>query len=220
MIRAILFDLDETLYPRQAGVMGQIRVLILRYLRTRFGLSSEEAEVLRRQYFQIYGTTMRGLQINHQIDVDEFLRYVHDIPLHEYLQPNYSLDAVLASILQDKVVFTNASREHAEAVLESLGIRRHFVKIVDVRDVDYESKPQAIAYQRACQLLGVRPEECVLVEDNVRNLRPAKALGMTTVLVQYDSDGPDEAVDYAIRRIEEIGDVLNRIDRLRDVPCG
>jgi putative hydrolase of the HAD superfamily len=220
MIRAILFDLDETLYPRQAGVMGQIRVLILRYLRTRFGLSSEEAEVLRRQYFQTYGTTMRGLQINHQIDVDEFLRYVHDIPLHEYLQPNHSLDAVLASILQDKVVFTNASREHAEAVLELLGIRRHFVQIVDVRDVDYESKPQAVAYQRACQLLGVRPEECVLVEDNVRNLRPAKALGMTTVLVQHDSDGPDEAVDYAIRRIEEIGDVLNRIDRPRDVPCG
>jgi putative hydrolase of the HAD superfamily len=219
MIRAILFDLDETLYPRQAGVMGQIRALILRYLRTRFGLSSEEADALRRQYFQTYGTTMRGLQINHQIDVDEFLHYVHDIPLHEYLQPNLHLDAVLASIPQEKVVFTNASREHAEAVLELLGISRHFVQIVDVRDVDYESKPQAAAYQRACQLLGVRPEECVLVEDNVCNLRPAKALGMTTILVRYDSDGPDEAVDYAIRRIEEIGDVLNRVNRLHVISC-
>lgn len=210
MIRIILFDLDETLYPKQAGIMEQIGRLMLRYLRTRFGLSPSEAQALRREYFQTYGTTMRGLQTHHQIDADEFLRYVHDIPLHEYLQPNPSLDAVLASIPQEKVVFTNASREHAESVLELLGIRRHFAHIVDVRDVGYDSKPQPVAYQRVCQLLRVRPEECLLVEDSSRNLRPAKAMGMTTVLV--GSDGADECVDYTICRIEEIGDVLVHVN--------
>ena len=190
--------------------MDQIRILMLRYLRARLGLSAEEADALRRHYFQTYGTTMRGLQINHRIDADEFLRYVHDIPLHEYLTPNPRLDAVLASIPQEKVVFTNASREHAEGVLATLGIRRHFMQIVDVRDLDYESKPQPDAYRRICLLLGVQPEECILVEDNVRNLRPARALGMVTVLV--DSEGEHDGADYAIQRVEEIGDVLHHLD--------
>jgi putative hydrolase of the HAD superfamily len=209
MIHTILFDLDETLYPRGTGLMERIRSQILAYIQTQLDLSAQEADVLRHQYLRAYGTTMRGLQIHHQIDADEYLRYVHNIPLHEYLQPNPELDAVLASIAQEQIVFTNASREHAEAVLAQLGIRRHFSRIVDVRDMNYESKPQPRAYQRICEMLGVRPTECLLVEDNVRNLRPAKDLGMTTVLV--GSDGTEASIDYAIARIEDIGGVLERI---------
>lgn len=212
MIRYILFDLDETLYPPQAGIMEQIRVLMLRYLRTQLNLSTEEADALRRHYFQTYGTTMRGLQINHNIDPNEFLDYVHDIPLHEYLQPNPDLDRILASVPQEKVVFTNASREHAERVLGLLGIRRHFAQIIDVRDMNYESKPLASAYHRICELLGVRPEECMIVEDNVRNLQPAKAVGMTTVLIRDGNDPIDDNVDYVLSRVEEIGVLLARID--------
>lgn len=209
-IQTILFDLDDTLYPRSAGVLGQVRELILRYIRTRLDLAPDEAEALRRHYLQAYGTTMRGLQIHHQIDADEFLDYVHDIPLDNYLQSNPALDRALASLPQRKVVFTNASREHAERVLDTLGVRHHFERIVDVRDLDFESKPQSTAYRRICQLLDLRPEECALVEDNVRNLRPAKELGMTTVLVGEHGEADGAVVDYAVARIEEIADVLNR----------
>jgi putative hydrolase of the HAD superfamily len=212
MIRTILFDLDDTLYPCHAGVMDQIRASMLHYLQTRFDLTPEQADLLRRQYFATYGTTMRGLQINHHIDPDEFLHYVHDIPLHQFLQPNPELDAVLAAIPQDKVVFTNASREHAGRVLRILGIRQHFSRIVDVRDMNYESKPQLSAYRRICELLGLQPEECMLVEDNVRNLQPAKALGMTTVLVADGQDAAVDEVDYVIARIEDIHQVLARMD--------
>lgn len=213
MIRRILFDLDDTLYPRQAGIMNQIRTLMLRYMQTRLDLSPKEADQLRHHYLLTYGTTMRGLQVNHQIDPEDFLHYVHDIPLDRYLQSNPELDAVLASLPHEKVIFTNASREHAERVLDQLGIRRHFARIVDIRDMDYESKPQALAYRRICELLEVEPGECLLVEDNVRNLRPAKALGMTTVLVGQPEDSTDGVVDYVLGRIEEIGDLMARFER-------
>jgi putative hydrolase of the HAD superfamily len=211
MIRIILFDLDDTLYPPQSGMMDQIRDRILGYIRIRLDLSPEEADALRRHYFQVYGTTMRGLQVNHHIDADEFLHFVHDIPLRQYLQPNPLLDSVLAAVPQEKVIFTNASREHAEGVLDVLGIRHHFTRIVDVRDMNYESKPQPVAYQRVCQLLDAQPEECLMVEDNMRNLHPASALGMATILVQDGSHAPDNSVDYTIRHIEEIGDLLKEI---------
>jgi putative hydrolase of the HAD superfamily len=209
MIRVVLFDLDETLYPRWAGIMEQLGILLVRFMNTRLGIPAEEAQSLRRQYFQTYGTTMRGLQIHHQIDPDDFLSFVHDIPLDQYIQPNPKLDAALAAITYDKVVFTNASREHAERVLAILGISHHFSRIIDVRDVGYESKPQKNAYLRACHLLGVAPEECIIVEDNVRNLRPAKALGMTTVLV--DGHDQEDVVDYTIAQIEDIAHVLQAL---------
>lgn len=207
MIRTILFDLDDTLYPRRSGIMEQIRALILTFIEARLNLSSKEADALRRQYLETYGTTMRGLQINHQIDADEYLHHVHNIPLDKYLQPNPVLDAVLASIRQDKVVFTNASREHAERVLERLDIRRHFSRIVDVRDMGFESKPQPSAYQRICDLLNIRPVECALVEDNLRNLQPAKALGMVTILVQEECGNDLDGIDHVIPCIEQIGRV-------------
>lgn len=213
MIRLILFDLDDTLYPRQTGIMDEIRALMLRYIQARLDLSPAEADELRRHYFQAYGTTMRGLQINHQIDPDEFLQHVHDIPLDQYLQPNLELDAVLASIPQEKIVFTNASREHAEEVLGRLGIRRHFSRIIDVRDMDYQSKPHAEAYRRICELLEVEPGECLLVEDNVRNLRPAKALGMTTVLVGHGEGSLDGSVDYVLDRVEDFGPLVTRFQQ-------
>jgi putative hydrolase of the HAD superfamily len=211
MIRTILFDLDDTLYPRQVGIMEQIRALMLRYMQTRFNLSPEEADALRRQYFLTYGTTMRGLQIHHHIDPNEFLDFVHDVPLHEFLQPNAELRQVLDAIPLQKVIFTNASREHAERVLDLLGVRHQFSQIIDVRDLNFESKPQPAAYHRICQLLDVRPEECLLVEDNVSNLRPAKALGMTTVLVKDGSGELAENVDYVIHRVEDIAQVLAEI---------
>lgn len=211
MIQTILFDLDETLYPRHTGIMEQIRHLILDYIRTQLDLSSQEADVLRQRYLKVYGTTMRGLQINHQIDADDYLRFVHDIPLHKYLEPNPQLDAVLTTIPQEKIIFTNASREHAERVLDRLGIRQHFTRIVDVRDMNYESKPQPSAYRRICEMLDVKPKQCILVEDNVHNLRPAKALGMTTILVRDGDAPPDDDVDYVIARTEEIGYLLQDI---------
>jgi putative hydrolase of the HAD superfamily len=202
--------------------MDHIRDRMLHYLRSRLNLSPDQADALRRHYFQTYGTTMRGLQINYQIDTEEYLDYVHNIPLHEYLTANTRLDSVLASIPETKVVFTNSSREHATRVLVQLGIRHHFDRIIDVRDVGYESKPQPAAYQLACDLLGVLPEECVMVDDNTRNLCPAKALGMTTVLVLDDSDSPtasaDGSADHIISCIEDIGKVMDDIHEQSLVP--
>jgi putative hydrolase of the HAD superfamily len=127
---------------------------------------------------------------------------------------------MLTSIRHNKVVFTNASREHAERVLDLLGIRHHFHRIIDVRDVEYESKPQPVAYERVCELLGTLPEECILVEDNARNLIAARELGMVTVLVQDGTGTTDEGADFVISEIEELGTVLARIplDRRGQTP--
>lgn len=210
MIKYILFDLDETLYSTETGLMAAIGQRILQYMQERVGLDPALARNLRRHYYQTYGATLKGLQIYHNVDPNDYLAYVHDVPLGDYLQPDEALDRALAGIQAEKIVFTNATTEHARRVLRFLGIEHHFNCIVDLRAMNYENKPQPEAYRCVLDTLGARPEECLLVEDSVRNLRPAKELGMVTVLV---NGSEEDGVDFAIDDVAQVGEVLRRIQR-------
>ncbi|HIC92731.1 MAG TPA: pyrimidine 5'-nucleotidase [Anaerolineae bacterium] len=208
LLRYALFDLDETLYPKDSGLMREIRRRMSLFMEERLGLEPELISRLRRQYYQRYGTTMRGLMIHHGVAPEEFLAYVHDIPLEEYLGPDGALDAVLGKIELEKVIFTNASAEHARRVLGILGVERHFGRIIDVRTLDYVAKPDPLAYRRALDILGAEGRECLIVDDSLRNLAPAKELGMVTVLVGGE---PGEGADFAIAQVTEIGRIVRHL---------
>jgi putative hydrolase of the HAD superfamily len=214
-LKCILFDLDETLYPSQSGLMVEIGRLMGQYMEERLGMSPTEVPALREFYYRTYGTTMRGLQIHHGIDPEDYLAYVHRVPLEDYIGPNGELDRVLAEIEAEKVVFTNASAEHARHVLAILGIERHFNCIIDVRALGYMSKPNPEAYQRALEILGVEGDECLIIDDRARNLAPAKKLGMITVLVSNEKTvSPQDQlkeVDFVIGEVAKIGDVVQRL---------
>ncbi len=68
--------------------------------------------------------------------------------------------------------------------------------IVDLFDVVVESsvvgcrKPERRFYELACEGLGVAPEACVFLDDLGVNLKPARAMGMTTIKVA----DPDDAI--------------------------
>lgn len=213
-IRYFLFDLDETLYPRSAGVMAQIGRQIRGYIVETLGLSVEDADALARRYHHEYGTSLQGLLANHQIDPDRYLNHVHTLSL-DALAPDPALDSLLAGLPAEKVIFTNADRAHAERVLQRLGIRRHFSRIIDVVAVDYVSKPNLPAYTGCLRLLNASAHECVMIEDSGRNLQPAAALGMVTVLVDGD---PNDRADYHIDTILELGPVVEAI--CADGACG
>lgn len=207
-LKYILFDLDETLYPSQCGLMAAISELMSRYMEERLGLPPAEVLALRERYYRVYGTTMRGLQIHHGIDPEDYLAYVHNLPLEDYIGRNEELDRVLNEIEIEKIVFTNATREHAWRVLNILGVAHHFSRIIDVRDVGYVTKPDPEAYRRVLELLGVEGHECLIVDDKARNLAPAKELGMTTVLVGSEVTAH---VDFVIADVTEIGEVVRRL---------
>jgi putative hydrolase of the HAD superfamily len=215
MITTLIFDLDETLYPRNAGLMQEIGARILRYLIERLGLSDEQARFQKQDYFQRYGTTLRGFIVEQPgVDPEDYLHFVHDIDLTAYLGPNPALAEMLRSLPQRKVIFTNSNVEHARNVLNILGCAELFERIIDVRAMDFISKPDPHAYERILDLIGAPGEECILIEDNARNLRPAKALGMTTILV----DGSDGAeADYCVEDVLSVKDAVERA--MQDAGC-
>jgi putative hydrolase of the HAD superfamily len=204
----IIFDLDETLYSRSNGLMQEVGRRIEMWLCNHLGLSEEESVLLRREYFQRYGTTLGGLIAEGEVDVQDFLTFVHDTRVEAYLGPDPALDAMLAAIPLRKAVYTNGTSEYAWRVLQTLGVAGHFERVIGIEKVGLRNKLYHDAYERMLTLLDAQGPECIMVEDSTRNLRPAKALGMTTVLV----DGkPDESVDFLVDSVLEVGPLLSQI---------
>lgn len=205
----MLLDLDETMYPKETGLMDLIGDRINQYMALRLGIDSREVAALRRRYYEEYGTTGRGLFLDYGLDVQEYFEFVHDLPVEELLQPDPRLDEMLDSLEEEKVIFTNATAGHARRVLRALGVESHFGPIVGIDELEYIPKPDLRAYHKLLQVIHARPEECVLVDDRARNLMPGQGLGMTTVLV-----GGEDAVDgadYAISEVVELGAVMEKI---------
>ena len=213
MLQYLVFDLDETIYPRDSGLMQEISRRINLYMIAKLGMDPASVSRLRREYWDKYGTTSRGLQLLHDIDVEEYMAFVHDAPLHDYIAPDPELDAALASLPQRKVIFTNATAAHARAVLDVVGVAHHFEATYDAFFVENESKPAPGAYRRLLSALGVGGEACLMIEDTVRNLRPAKAVGMATVLVSPPPGADVQGADYVIDRIADIGRVVKEVVR-------
>jgi len=212
-INHILFDLDETLYPQETGLMAVVSQRINDYMRLRLGIPASQIPELRKRYYRYYGTTSRGLYLHHHLDVHDYLVYVHDLPVEEYLSPDPLLDEVLDSIEAEKAVFTNSPREYVERVVRALGVERHFDRIFDIYFLEQINKPDRRAYLKVIEALETDGQDCLIVDDLARNLKPGKDLGMVTVLV---GDGPkgslwekEEGVDFVIPKVTELGNILN-----------
>ncbi len=180
----LFFDLDDTLYPSTSGLWEAIRERMGRYMWERIGLPKEEVPRIRKYYFETYGTTLRGLQIHHHVDADEYLAYVHDLPLDTFIHSDPRVKETIDSLPQRKWVFTNADARHARRVLRELELADSFCGIIDIRAIQFACKPETVAYQRAMALAGeTEPANCILLDDSPRNLAPAREMGFFTILV-------------------------------------
>lgn len=205
----ILFDLDDTLYPRASGLMDAIVERILLFMTQEVGIPADDVLDKKRIYNQQHGTALRGLMHEYQVDPLKYLAFVHDLNPGDFFGASPPLDQMLHEIPLRKVIFTNADRLHAERVLKTLQVRPHFEQIIDIAALNYKNKPDPLAYKQALSLLGVAAERCIMVDDSPRNLIPAKDLGMTTILV--DGAGPSIAIDHAVPTVFHVGPVLKNL---------
>ena len=179
----IFFDLDDTLYPSNAGLWQAIKNRMNEYMRDHMGIPEKDIRYLREKYFLQYGTTLRGLQANHKINVDDFLAYVHDLRLADYLTPDPLQRSVIASLPTRNLIFTNADIPHAQRVLAALNLNDLFPAIVDVNTVAPYCKPMPESFAIAMQLAGESdPARCVMIDDLKHTTRAAKEAGMFSIL--------------------------------------
>src|SRR6059058_4364452 len=180
-----VFDLDNTLYPHHVNLWQQVDARITEFVCNWLNLTPAEARKIQKDYYQRFGTTMRGMMTLHGVRADDYLAYVHKID-HSPLEPNPAMGAAIAKLPGRKLILTNGSTDHAGGVLERLGIGAHFEAVFDIIAAELEPKPAPQTYRRFLDLHGVDPKSSAMFEDLARNLVITHQLGMTTVLVVPD----------------------------------
>ncbi len=206
-----IFDLDNTLYPASNNLFREIDRRIVDYIRDHLELGAAAAFELKQRYRQRFGSSLRGLMEEHDVDPIVFMNFVHDIDV-TVIAPDQALGAALARLPGRKLIFTNASTRHAQNVLRRLSIGRHFAEIFDITAAGYVPKPQPEAYRTLVERHAIDPARAVFVEDLAINLAPAAALGMTTVWIAADGEDDSEAAAGHVHHvIENLADWLLKV---------
>ncbi|PVB59397.1 pyrimidine 5'-nucleotidase [Labrenzia sp. 011] len=181
-IEAWVFDLDNTLYPHDANLFSQIDEQISRYVEKMLDLPREEARAHQKALYHEFGTTLSGLMKRHEVDPDEYLRFVHDID-YSSLAPNPDLGAAIEALPGRKFIFTNGDRPHAERTAAALGISEHFEDIFGIVEADLIPKPNRETYDRFLARTGISSARSAMFEDLAKNLTVPHQLGMCTTLI-------------------------------------
>ena len=207
----LFIDLDGTVYDKHNGMWEDMSARIDHFMRTEIGIKDEDVLKTRDEYYTRYGSTLRGLQIHHNIDSLKYLAYVHDLDLSKYIKPEPELRPILQSIPHKKWIFTNSDRNHADRVLKLLGIEDLFEGIFDVWAMQYIPKPEPWTYMNARAMAGnPQPGRCVFVDDTMKNLLPAGKMGWHTVWIDQATAHP--AVSYTISKLNDLPNVIERIE--------
>jgi len=193
-----LFDLDNTLYPASAGLMDAISARIGEFISRQLNLPTTLAHSVREAYYGRYGSSVGGVLRHCQVDAGAFLKFIHDLPVENYLSPNPRLVQLLESLPGYKHLFTNAPADYARRVLQALGVEPQFEGILDLHFGGLEGKPSPAVYEKVLAALGRPASACWFVEDTAVNLIPAKALGFRTVWLTPDGRTPPAYVEYVI----------------------
>ena len=206
----IFFDLDDTLYPSSTNLWLAIKGRMNEFMRDRMNIPTSEIPALREKYYMQYGTTLKGLEKHHQINVDDFLAYVHDLPLGNYLTPDPVQREIIASLPTRNLIFTNADSSHAERVLTQLNLRDLFPVIIDVNAVTPHCKPMPESFEIAMKLAGESdPSRCVMIDDLTRTTRAAKEAGMSSIL--FGGTTASEDANASLSDWNELTNILERL---------
>ncbi|WP_293452620.1 pyrimidine 5'-nucleotidase [Planktotalea sp.] len=193
-VRTWVFDLDNTLYPPHMCLFDQIEVRMTAYVMDALGVDRKRADYLRGHYWRTHGTTLAGLMREHDVDPAPYLTDVHDIDF-TVLSPDPEMRAAITALPGRKIVYTNGCAPYAQNVLRARGLDGLFDAVYGVEHAKFHPKPDALAFDTVFLLDGVNPKEAAMFEDDPRNLKVPKVLGMRTVFVAPEALKQDH-IDY------------------------
>lgn len=188
---------------------------VVQFLASQLSCSVESAQKIREDIFVKYnGDISIGLEKDFGIERNVFFENTWNIDASKYFSADLVLQNMLLGVDAKKAVLTNAPKVWAKNALARLGIIDQFEKIYsgegEIR------KPQKEAYLQVCDAFEVKPNEVMMVEDELQYLKPAKELGMTTVFVSltnysnkfFDGFSNESYVDYAITKIYDLEKII------------
>jgi len=217
-VKALFFDMDDTLYPKSTGIWETVTERIGEYMIDVMKLPKEHVPAIMDECYKQYGMTLAGLRkgcvpahlkdIKYTVDERDFLAYVHN-SFYDRILPNPELRKVLLSLPLPKYILSNSDEPHIRRTLSRLGISDCFDGIIDIFALDWHVKPSPLAYEIAMDIAGVtNPSEAIFFDDSPKNIKGSKAVGMWTALVGGKSGYTDPYTDFALEKSEDLKSVI------------
>jgi putative hydrolase of the HAD superfamily len=223
MIKAVIFDLDNTLVDFMGMKRQAVRAAIDSMIDAGLRLRPEEVQERIDAIYQERGIEFQNVfdqllydvfrKVDYKILSAGVIAYrrAREAALVPYPHVTMTLVQLVKRGLRLAVVSDAPGRE-AWLRLCYLNFHHLFDQVVTFDDTG-ERKPSPKPFQRVLELLKIRPQEAIMVGDwPERDMVGAAQLGMTTVFARYgDTFGTVESnADYDINDISELLEIVER----------
>ena len=196
-IRAALFDFGGVIlsspfdsfasYEREAGLPeGLIRRLNSTNPDDNAWAKLERSEVSIEEFCRLFES--EALEVGHTVDAQRIIGLLSGEIRPEMVEAVRRCKAggLITACLTNNFVVVEG---HVDRETEMSAVMELFDAVIESSRVGVR-KPDPRFYEMACEQLGIEPEEAVFLDDLGINLKPAKAMGMTTIKVLT----PDQAL--------------------------
>ncbi len=224
MIKAVLFDLDNTLIDFMRVKRTSVDAAIDAMLAAGVRVKKRKATMILYRLYKQHG-------IEHQQIFQKFLREVlgkldykilaEGIVAYRktqagILQPYSDVVPTLRKLRQQRLklaIVSDAPRMRAWLRLVEMGLHNYFDIVVCHEDTGHY-KHTGLPFKRALKLLQLKPEQCLMVGDwPERDIVGAKKLGIRTVFARYGATKKikKSGADFEIESVKEVVDVVKRV---------
>ena len=208
MITAVLFDFGGVItsspfdgfaaYEREADLpQGLIRKINSTNPDNNAWAKFERSQITREEFLELFAS--EAFALGHEVDSERVLEC-----LSTQIRPKMVQAVEKLSRTYKTAILTNNLIEASEEEINPGPSREHLGSVSSMVDLIIESskigvrKPDAAFYRIACEELNTSPKECVFLDDLGINLKPARAIGMTTIKVISESQA-----------LHDLGTILN-----------
>lgn len=212
-IQAIFFDTSDTLYKNEALEKAYPDKLVELIAITKDIAKDEARQLLSDTTERLKKTEKHVTKVRAAEELGFTRPEVHEkafckVVPRDYLSKDEALDTVMSQLAERYKlgIISNLNHAHMLEVFEALGLSPTWLPLMVTEDMVQAIKPAAEPFLKAIELAGCSPTECLYVGDSPsKDMRPAKEVGMRTVLVSPDSSPEDmEHADASIRSVKEI----------------
>lgn len=193
MIKAILFDLDGTLVDTNNLIIQSFKHTFKKEL----NLDVDEAEIVMYFGEPLKYTLAKYGEENLDKLMNTYRSYnetMHDELACAVESADNALKALKASGIKVGVV-TSKRRNMAERSLKLFNILDQMDIIVTPEDTE-KHKPEGEPVLKACEILGIKPSEAIMVGDSYFDILCGKNAGAKTCLVKYTALPMEELLKY------------------------